>query len=345
MTDFSSHYKKAIWPLITVVAIVATWFAARALTPPRATAPDVEIDYYTVESGEIYWAAPLNANVTWTTSMTGFAATAGTITSLNITDDQIKAGDKIYTINLEPSFAIVGATPAFRDLTQGDQGPDVAQLQTFLGLKPSGRFDATTRAGVEKWQRSAGITPDGVVHLGQLLVFPSLPIPAKYADGIEVGSVVSQGQAIVHTFSASPMITVTASDNPELPIKAGMSASIVAGDKEYPGVLKPWDSPDAAEPQLAVTLEDGTSACTRDCATQIPHNNQAKITVKVNVIPPTQGLVAPISAIRTDASGSNVVTLKDGTLAPVDVVVAHGGRAVITGIDAGASIKLFGDKP
>jgi putative peptidoglycan binding protein/rare lipoprotein A (RlpA)-like double-psi beta-barrel protein len=56
-----------------------------------------------------------------------------------------------------------------RVLSEGAAGPDVRILQSILAARGYGRldrtgvFDAPTTAAVEKFQREAGLTPDGVV--------------------------------------------------------------------------------------------------------------------------------------------------------------------------------------
>jgi peptidoglycan hydrolase-like protein with peptidoglycan-binding domain len=56
-----------------------------------------------------------------------------------------------------------------RELGAGSEGPDVRTLQSILEardygpLEVNGRFDAATAAAVKRFQREAGLQPDGVV--------------------------------------------------------------------------------------------------------------------------------------------------------------------------------------
>jgi peptidoglycan hydrolase-like protein with peptidoglycan-binding domain len=56
-----------------------------------------------------------------------------------------------------------------RELGEGSEGPDVRTLQSILEardygpLEVNGRFDAATAAAVKRFQREAGLQPDGVV--------------------------------------------------------------------------------------------------------------------------------------------------------------------------------------
>lgn len=48
-------------------------------------------------------------------------------------------------------------------LRRGMRSPDIARMQTLLGLKADGVFGAATEASVRAWQRSHALVPDGIV--------------------------------------------------------------------------------------------------------------------------------------------------------------------------------------
>lgn len=52
---------------------------------------------------------------------------------------------------------------AMPTLRRGSQGPDVAALQTRLGIAADGKFGPATHAAVVAFQRQKGLTPDGIV--------------------------------------------------------------------------------------------------------------------------------------------------------------------------------------
>jgi hypothetical protein len=75
--------------------------------------------------------------------------------------DQINAGSVIAEVNGRPVFAIPGAFPFYRDLSPGESGPDVRQLQEGLKsagykVKPDGSFGAATEAALGAMYKSAG---------------------------------------------------------------------------------------------------------------------------------------------------------------------------------------------
>ncbi|MEU5156571.1 hypothetical protein [Glycomyces sp. NPDC021274] len=74
--------------------------------------------------------------------------------------DEVKAGTVLLEVSGRPMIALKGAVPAYRDLQEGDTGPDVEQLQLALqqiyGTPKTGKFDARTIADVKKLYDHAG---------------------------------------------------------------------------------------------------------------------------------------------------------------------------------------------
>ncbi|HEY1094435.1 MAG TPA: hypothetical protein VGE61_07010 [Glycomyces sp.] len=74
--------------------------------------------------------------------------------------DEVKAGTVLLEVSGRPMIALEGDVPAYRDLKEGDTGPDVEQLQLALqqlyGTPKTGTFDARTVADVKKLYDHAG---------------------------------------------------------------------------------------------------------------------------------------------------------------------------------------------
>jgi hypothetical protein len=74
--------------------------------------------------------------------------------------DEVKAGTVLLEVSGRPMIALEGDVPAYRDLQEGDEGPDVEQLQLALqqiyGTPKTGKFDARTVADVKKLYDHAG---------------------------------------------------------------------------------------------------------------------------------------------------------------------------------------------
>jgi peptidoglycan hydrolase-like protein with peptidoglycan-binding domain len=84
---------------------------------------------------------------------------------------QLDAGDVAMRVDGRPVFVLPGAIPMHRDLTRGDVGPDVRQLEEALarfGFSPGrvdGRYDAATGAAVSAFYLDRGSDPFGPTDL------------------------------------------------------------------------------------------------------------------------------------------------------------------------------------
>ncbi len=76
----------------------------------------------------------------------------------------IRSGDVLFEVAGRPLFIVAGRFPFYRDLSTGDSGPDVSQLQAALAgsghdVDQTGVFDAATGEAVEKHYEEAGYHP------------------------------------------------------------------------------------------------------------------------------------------------------------------------------------------
>src|ERR1700716_3192761 len=95
----------------------------------------------------------------------------------------ISQGHVLYRVNDRPVVLLRGSTPAYRTLSAGVSGPDVAELNADLvalgyatraQLSPkSASFGPATTAAVMKLQAALGVTQNGALTLGQVVFEPS----------------------------------------------------------------------------------------------------------------------------------------------------------------------------
>ncbi|MFF7051725.1 peptidoglycan-binding protein [Streptomyces griseorubiginosus] len=90
---------------------------------------------------------------------------------------RVKAAQPLVEYDARPVFALPGAFPMYRDLTVGEEGKDVVQLQRALhslgrttGPDPSGTFGAGTAAAVRHMYAAMGYAPP--------LTTPAATVPA-----------------------------------------------------------------------------------------------------------------------------------------------------------------------
>jgi peptidoglycan hydrolase-like protein with peptidoglycan-binding domain len=106
--------------------------------------------------------------------------------------DTITNGAQLAEINGEPLFVLAGPVPAWRDLTPGESGPDVTELQKALaslgyydGGDTPGYFGPATEDAVALYYEHLGYSApsSGGVPAADVVFLPSLPATVVAVDG------------------------------------------------------------------------------------------------------------------------------------------------------------------
>lgn len=161
---------------------------------------------YPATQYDVYPSAPeSDAAASGTGSAAGGAAAGGSpatgggssgnvyISRLDVAEGQmISNGEQLAAIDGEPLFALAGQVPAWRDITPGESGPDVAELQralASLGYYQSGDtpgfFGTATEDAVAMYYEHLGYTPpaSGGVPMADVIFLPSLPAKVAAVNG------------------------------------------------------------------------------------------------------------------------------------------------------------------
>jgi hypothetical protein len=161
---------------------------------------------------------------------TVFNQARGTYTQLPNVGDRVACGDVLYRVNSKPVLLLCGATPAYRALFRGENGPDVAELNTNLvqlgyatrtQLDPtSAAFTSETVSALKKLQSSLGEDRTGSLDLGQVVFLP---------ESVRVAAVTGQPGGSAQP--GAPVLDAT-SDTPEveLPLDPSQQDDVQAGD-------------------------------------------------------------------------------------------------------------------
>ena len=107
----------------------------------------------------------------------------GTYTKLPDGGDRVDCGDVLYRVDDNPVLLLCGSTPAYRVLSQGDSGPDVAELNAnlvHLGYATRAQLDpSSTHVQLRRRRpRSRSCSPSwartvtGSLKLGQAVFLP-----------------------------------------------------------------------------------------------------------------------------------------------------------------------------
>jgi peptidoglycan hydrolase-like protein with peptidoglycan-binding domain len=149
---------------------------------------------YPATQYDVYPSAPeADAAAPGTGSAAGGSSGTVYISSLDVAAGQrISNGEQLAEIDGEPLFALAGRVPAWRDITPGESGPDVAELQKALaslgyysGGDTPGFFGAATQEAVSLYYEHLGYTPPatGGVPMPDVIFLPSLPAKVVVVNG------------------------------------------------------------------------------------------------------------------------------------------------------------------
>jgi len=170
-----SHVVSGVLALALLGATGTAWyFAAQARTPAQRAEetqePDDSIITVRVDQDQLVDTLDFDAILdrTGDFSVPAPAAPEGVATALASkipleVGDEVRAGTLLLEVSGRPMIALEGDVPAYRDLEEGDTGPDVEQLQLALqqiyGTPKTGTFDSRTASDLEKLYDSVGYEP------------------------------------------------------------------------------------------------------------------------------------------------------------------------------------------
>jgi hypothetical protein len=328
-------------------------------TPTPATASVTRQDL----SSQLTLNAILGFTGSYTISYQGSPAggSGAAFTSLPVVGQVIDQGQSIYAVNGTPVVLLHGSTPAWRTLSAGATGPDVAELNadlvqlgdaTTAQLNPtSDCFGAATVTAVKKLQGHLGASQTGSLTLGQVTV---LPTPVRVTTvSANLGATVSGGPVLTGT-SPTREVTATLPATQRSQVHTGDRVTItLAAARTTAGVVATVGAtatsggggPGASSPpptvQVDITPTDPAATGTVD---------QAPVTVAVTTATVNGVLAVPATALVTTAGGQPGIEVVDAGHITHTVQVTLGlfdesdGRVQVngTGLDVGQHIALPG---
>lgn len=336
---------------VVLAAGVAWWAAGATLSPAVAQVPDLPPATFTVVEGSIGSVQAMQASVSWPRTRPITAAAQGTVTSVDFSPGaQVRAGDTLFTVDLRPVVAAVGAVPSFRDLAVGDRGRDVRQLHHLLeaagvpGVPEGDVFTGATGAAVRAWQKSLGVEQSGLVGRGDVVYLPKLPAHVVPADGMTVGASLDTGAPVAWSISSHPVVALRldGAESTKTP-PHGAAVDIASGDETWHAVVADAELDEDGVASLRLEGAHGGPACGASCGS-VPYSSGV-VTLPATVVltPAVDGPMVPVSAVVTAPDGSVLVHEPDGTAVPVTILASDGSRLIVSGVKAGDVVALFGD--
>lgn len=224
-----------------LVAAAATGAVIAMSSANQATAAGQEpsVRTATVERGTLSDQISQSGTLTYRAQPDGspytvFNRASGTYTQLPASGDHVDCGGVLYRVNDKPTVLFCGSTPAYRSLTQGDSGPDVAELNANLvrlgyaaraQLNPSSdSFGAATAAALQKLQAKLGEDQTGSLALGQVVFLPESVRIATVS--VELGASARPGAPILSATSDTVEVQLALDPSQQGAVRKGDRARI-----------------------------------------------------------------------------------------------------------------------
>jgi hypothetical protein len=285
----------------------------------------------------------------------------GTYTELPVLGQVISQGQVLYRVNDSPVVLLHGSTPAYRALSAGWTGADVAELNadlvalgyaTSAQLSPtSANFGSATMTAVEKLQAALGMTQNGTLSLGQAVFEPTdVRVTTLSAP---LGGSTQSGQTVMQATSTTRQVRVALDASHQSEVAVGDTVTItLPNNRATPGVVSSigtvatcpsssasgsGSSSSSATPGTAIcssgsTGNSVTPTITVDVTPSDPAAtgtwDQAPVQVTVTTASVPSALVVPVTALLARSSGGYAV----------EVVVPQGTHQLVS-----VSLGLFDD--
>jgi peptidoglycan hydrolase-like protein with peptidoglycan-binding domain len=276
---------------------------------------------------------------------------AGTVTSVALTEGaRLKGLTRLVGIDGAAVYGIPSSYPLYRNLTEGDNGPDVAALQRALaaaGHDPGatdGDFGSGTAAALEAWQGSHGLDATGRLDLAGFVSY--LPRSLVDSVAVKVGDRLGAGGQLA---TLAPKSSLAADvDVSQLDIgKLEPGQTVLLTLDGLDGATAPGKVSDIASAAEQAASSAGTSTVVQYQVTVqpagLPGGARAGMTGQASVTTARRNnvLVVPSSAVGGSAAAPTVQVVEDGSTVTRPVVVGlvtTDGTEILTGVHAGDQV-------
>jgi hypothetical protein len=251
----------------------------------------------------------------------------GTYTELASAGDKVECGAVLYRVNDHPVLLLCGPMPAYRSLSEGESGRDVAALNANLvhlgyatrtQLDPSSHsFSSATAAALKKLQSKLGEDQTGSLALGQAVFLPESVRIARVTGAL--GGSGQPGMQVAQATSDTLEVEVNLDPSQQREVKKGDRAQItlpdntsVAGKVDRLG-------------RVAQSGQDPNAGATIPAYISLDHPQQARSLdqAPVQVAITTKGVVNALSVPVTAIVG------RSGGGFAVEVVGTNGRRELV----------------
>jgi hypothetical protein len=283
----------------------------------------------------------------------------GTYTQLPAVGRVISQGHVLYRVDDRPVVLLHGSTPAYRTLSAGATGPDVAELNADLvtlgyasraQLRPrSASFASATTTAVEKLQAALGVTQNGMLTLGEAVFEPTAvrvtSVSAQPGGSAQTGATVMQGTSTTRqvqvaldaaqqtSVSVGDGVSITLPNNRTTPgVVSSVGAVATCPSSSGSGGSGPSSAASGTDTCASASSGSSTPTITVDVTPSHPAAtgtwDQAPVQIGITTASVPNALVVPVTALLAQSTGGYAVE-----------VVAAGARNHLVPV----SLGLFDD--
>jgi Putative peptidoglycan binding domain/HlyD family secretion protein len=255
---------------------------------------------------------------------------SGTVTALPTAGQVVSQAQSLYSVSGSPVVLLYGSTPAYRSLSEGISGPDVAELNADLvalgyakssELDPrSDYFSSATATALKALQGHLDVAQTGVLALGQAVF---LPAAARVtALSASVGQPVSSGTSILGATSTTRQVVADLDVSQQSDVAVGDKVTItLPNNQTTPGVVS---SVGTVATCPSGTGSSGSTSASGGVCPSSSTGSTATPTINVDVTPSDPSATgswdqAPVEVTITTASAPNAL------IVPVDALLAQAG--------------------
>jgi hypothetical protein len=321
------------------VAVFATVIVGFSKTP---TAPSAQstLNTATVERGTLTAMVSVDGTLTYSAQSDGspyslIDQAQGTYTELPVLGQVISQGQALYRVNDVPVVLLYGSIPAYRTMSTGAVGPDVAELNADLVTlgylsqakldSNSASFGSATTAAVERLQTALGMPPNGTLNLGQAVFEPT---PVRVTSLLaQLGGSTQPGQAMMQATSTARQVQVALDATQQTDMAVGDKVTItLPNNLSTPGIVTSVGTvATCASSSGASGSGSGSAAPGSDNCTS-GSSEGATPTVTVDVAPSDPASIgtwdqAPVQVSITTAR------IRSALIVPVTALLARSGSA------------------
>ncbi len=316
--------------LLTVAVLLAGAGAGLAMSDPFSAGGTSQsgvsgsadpTSVYTVQRRTISSQIPVTASLGYAGSYSLVNQAAGTLTAVPAAGQVVRQGQVLYQVSGAPVVLLYGPTPAYRALSSGLTGTDVAELNADLvslgdatrAEIPAGSdtFTSATATALEKLQAALGLTQNGTLTLGQAVFVPgAFRVTTVSAT---LGGRAQAGQPIMAGTSTTREVTIDLDAAQQSQVKAGDQVTITLPDgSTTPGVISSVGTvatipppsqgggSTTSPPTITVLVKPADPGATGKW-------DQAPVNVTITTGNVSNVLAVPVDALLAQADGSYAV--------------------------------------